>query len=196
MRSMFFCAALLVSGLALASDDPGRVSAYLIEKGVTNQTPEMIRFVTGDSGTVIVHWAVPGVTQPTAEELAAADVSLSFLRTEDVVVDAGTGKHRPKTDLEKKAEKQAATPLGLKKLFNRYIRICNDVFVIAGDPRVDTHALVTAADLYTLMDSAESKGLDAQLNKATRQLAITVEQLSSTDPSWFSYAFYDPAAGE
>ncbi len=201
---------LAVSALA---DDAGmnlRIRKYALDSGAP---PSQIgRFACLDG--VIVEWRVPGVPVPTMQQLMdVTNPELGGYDVADLVKDAG-GKYRAKTQAEKTAEQdvaqaaaqaakvaaaaaaQAAKPLSQKKLENRYIRICNDVMVVAGDPRAGTGALISIEELYNITETADTKKADKELAKATRQLVMTINLLDRADPAWFSTLKYDPAAGE
>lgn len=194
--STFVCLALAGSTL-FAGDDPGKVRTYLLNRGVTNYSPNDVVFSVENGEMKLVGWGIKSVSRPTKEELAAiTDVDVGYAAKEDVVSDLVTGMPRIKTAAEKQAVVEAMVPVELKKLYSRYIRICHDVLVIAGDPRASQLPRVTLSlsDLYAVMEAADSKNAEKQLNKVSRQLIPVLIQLSA-DPKWEA-SIFESNAGE
>ena len=201
--SRLLIACLLAAGMVgFADDTPMRVRAYILNSGVREYAASDVVYSFVDGKHKIVGWSVPGVAKPTAEDLAAVEnPSLGHLPDEELVKDGG--KYRAKTSAEKNAAVEAKVPTAVKKLYNRYIRICHEVLVIAGDPRASQlpHVALSLADLHDVMEAADSKmeaagsknadeakNAEKQLNKVSRQLIPVLIQLSK-DPNWEASIF-------
>jgi len=196
-RFVFF----LLSVLATASfaDNLGaRARKYAMDAGASPKEATKFSVLVGaDNSETLIDWAVPGVPVPTPAQLAAVDdLVAGALPAEELIKDPGTGKYRGRSQAEKDAAAIAAIPTSTKKLFNRYIRICNEVLVVLADPRAGTNVLLTEAELYSLLDAADGKNEDKKLAKVTRQLALTLSQLNKADPEWPRKLRYDAAVGE
>jgi len=175
--------------VGFADDTPMRVRAYILNSGVREYAATDVVYSFVDGKHKIVGWSVPGVAKPTAEDLAAVEnPSLGHLPDEELVKDGG--KYRAKTSAEKNAAAEAKVPTAVKKLYNRYIRICHEVLVIAGDPRASQlpYVALSLADLHDVMEAADSKNAEKQLNKVSRQLIPVLIQLSK-DPNWEASIF-------
>lgn len=201
MRRFCVLALLICSAVACFAEAPLwlRARKYALDNGATYGTAS--RFTC--KADKLTDWDVPGVKEPTASQLAAViEPDVAVLPVEQTIKD--NDRVRAKTAPEVAAEKlagHAARPIATRKLENRYIRICDDVLAIAGDARAGAHAALTVAELYAVMESADTKNADTKnadkaLAKATRQLVITLTQLNQADPSWQAALAYDATAGE
>jgi len=179
-----------------------RARKYALDAGASPQASLQFGIQIGKTDQII-DWKVPGIPAPTPEQLAAVkDPEIGGLPNGELVNEGGTIRARTQAEKDAaaaraKEERAASKPAARQKLENRYLRICNDVLKLAGDVRADAtpRALLTVAELYDVLEKADTKNVEKELNKVSRQLMLVLFQLQS-DTNWYENLTWNPAVGE